>query len=54
MDHLVTCCKLVYTILKPSKWRHKPGKILYGEYEPQASILYEHWLGLRRHFYALK
>ena len=27
---------------------------LDGEYEPQASILCEHWLGLWRHFYGFK
>ena len=31
------------------KWRHKPCQILDGEYEPQASILCELWLGLWRH-----
>ena len=30
------------------------GQILYGEYEPQASILCELWLGLWRHFYGFK
>ena len=36
------------------KWRHKPSQILYGEYELQASILCELWLGFWRHFYGSK
>ena len=32
----------------------KPSQILYGEYEPQASILCELWLGLWRQFYGFK
>ena len=36
------------------KWRHKSCQILYGEYEPQASILRELWLGLWRHFNGFK
>ena len=36
------------------KWRHKLSQILYGEYEPQASILCELWPGLGRRFYGFK
>ena len=36
------------------KWRHKPSQILYGEYEPHASILCELWLGLWRHLHGFK
>ena len=38
--------QLIYTILKPWKLRQKPSQILYGEYEPQAIIPCELWLGL--------
>ena len=31
-------------------WRHTPCQILYAEYEPQASIFRELWLGLWRNF----
>ena len=36
------------------KMTSKPGQILYGEYEPQASILCELWLGLWRLFMVSK
>ena len=51
---LILWNSLIYTILKPQKWRHKPGQILYGEYEPQASILCELWLGSWRHLHGFK
>ena len=51
---LILWNSLIYTILKSWKWRHKPSKILFGEYEPQASILCELWLGLWCHFYGFE
>ena len=51
---LILWNSLIYTILKPEKWRHKPSQILYREYEPQASILCELWLGLWRHLHGFK
>ena len=32
----------------------QPSQILYGEYEPQASILCELWQGLWRHLHGFK
>ena len=45
---------LIYTILKPWKWRHKPSQssqriLACGSYSP-----YKIWLGLWRHFYRFK
>ena len=40
---LILWNSLIYTILKQQKWRHKPGQILYGEYEPQASLTSFAW-----------
>ena len=51
---LILWNSLIYTVLKPCKWRHKPSqssqRILdCGSYSP-----YKIWLGLWRHFYGFK
>ena len=51
---LILWNSLIYTILKPCKWRHKPSQssqriLTCSSYSP-----YKIWLGLWQHFYSFK